>query len=95
MFNLRVVELVVAVVTILMTIPVLVAAVKNRMPNLMLPWLVVEIVNIILSISYLIFLAIAGAVEVVEYTITCVAGGMYISAHCAGDGFMREILDCH
>jgi hypothetical protein len=92
LYNLSVGQLVVAVVTIVMTILLLVAAVKNRMPNLMLPWIVVQIVSIIVMFLYLIILAIVGAnIGVVEILIACVGGGMYMSAHCAG-GFMRLSL---
>jgi hypothetical protein len=92
LYNLSVGQLVVAVVTIVMTIMLLVAAVKNRMPNLMLPWIVVQIVSIIVMFLYLIILAIVGAnIGVVEILIACVGGGMYMSAHCAG-GFMRLSL---
>jgi hypothetical protein len=81
LYNLSVGQLVVAVVTIVMTILLLVAAVKNRMPNLMLPWIVVQIVSILIAISYLIYLAIMGITTddtgVVEILIACVGGGMY------------------
>ncbi|XP_046647247.1 uncharacterized protein LOC124337192 isoform X1 [Daphnia pulicaria] len=77
LYNLSVGQLVVAVVTIVMTILLLVAAVKNRMPNLMLPWIVVQIVSIIVMFLYLIILAIVGAnIGVVEILIACVGGAL-------------------
>jgi hypothetical protein len=74
-------QLVGAMVLMFTTFLVLVAAVKNRMPNLMLPWIVVQIVSILIAISYLIYLAIMGITTddtgVVEILIACVGGGMY------------------
>ncbi|XP_046458672.1 uncharacterized protein LOC124205325 [Daphnia pulex] len=70
-------ELVGAMVLMFTIFLVLLAAVKNRMPNLMLPWLVVQIVSIIAMFLYLIILAIAGAnIGVVEILIACVGGAL-------------------
>jgi hypothetical protein len=94
LYDYNVGQLVGAMALMFMTFLVLVAAWKNRMPNLMLPWLVVQIVSIIIAISYLIYSAITGTTAddtgVVEILFACVGGGMYMSAHCAG-GFMLRL----
>lgn len=95
LYDYNVGQLVGAMALMFTTFLVLVAAWKNRMPNLMLPWLVMQIVSIIIAISYLIYSAIMGITAddtgVVEILIACVGGGMYMSAHCAG-GFRRLSL---
>jgi hypothetical protein len=98
LYDYNVGQLVGAMALMFMTFLVLVAAWKNRIPNLMLPWLFVQIVSIIIAISYLIYSAIMGITAddtgVVEILFACVGGGMYMSAHCAG-GFRRETFNFH
>jgi hypothetical protein len=88
-------QLVGAVVSVLITVLVLFAVWKNRMPRLLLPWLVMQIVSLIVTCSSLIFCAVAvitaGGTGMTYVLGVCVGGGTYTSAYRAS--FRREIVN--
>jgi hypothetical protein len=47
------------IVSIAVTIPLLIAAHGNRRPKLLLPWLILNVIELILSIGSMLFLSIA------------------------------------
>ena len=74
--------------TIFATVPVLIAAWKNRKPNLLSPWLVIKLLSLVTAVIYWFYLGILAILANAVYYGTsfilgaCIGGGKILWRNC-------------